>query len=706
MKKKREGLSVVEAVDNLSTMAELDISALPQEGELTVLPIEKEYDFARVVQDREAVRETFRVIHDYLEHLYNREKGELKDPEMQRGIQAIMVLAGEAAQKMDKYSAVFKGALKGESVSQLKEYKMLQQLYLTKIVKRFHKTLEKEEAWQKEWEDLEDKEGIDLQKKSLRDMEVVRRDRDYELFFIRKENGQPYFNAGVLRHLRLVGEFDETLIDPAADDPLLKIKEIQDHDAHLAAKEILHSAASHLDNYYRDAFRFKERDFVASLNKAVMALMLASNTQNLLTNKSNKSCFAYFSDFQSFLRASLYSDEYRNYLSNPFDPADKLANASITLAHELAMALFLRTPRRKETLRFIQHLLEQAQEKKPEQPFWNELLDKDETIRAVLKRYPPGPLLKALEAFREGEEHLGFDPLSMGNFPHQLYTFIEKDTHTTVLRLPAPTRQEIINKAEVVPEFYAFLRALKTQMQGQRHLLFNLQDRTSWQEHARCVALENLQKQAEFATSLIVVTLCKDGEFYLQNGSYINLDEATLFIQTFQQQIESREACGYHFPLSLDGQEINAFTKHALAAIHANFFSSQEKLSRKSRLDFIEIFTQFLILKIISMLAPHSISFSCKDAVDTGEAESAGFYAFLKLLTGELVFNREEQEFLVWMFYDPALHIRHRAIDSVRLTRMVSALSILTAELQAHPEKLSAIYRLLTKPVKVLPLAA
>lgn len=706
MKNKRDGLSVVEAVDNLSAMAELDISALPPGGELTVLPIGKEYDAARIVQDREAVRETFRVIHDYLQHLYDREKGDLKDPEMQRGIQAIMVLAGEAAQKMDKYSSVFKGAVGGEGVSQLKEYKMLQQLYLTKIVKRFHKTLETEEAWQKEWEDLEDKEGIDLQKQSLRDMEVVRRDRDYELFFIRKENGQPYFSARVLRHLRLVGEFDETLIDPTADDPLLKIKEIQDHDAHLAAKEILHTAQSYLDLYYRDAFRYKERDFIASLNKAVMALMLASNTQNLLTNKSAKGCFAYFADFQSFLRASFYSDEYSKYLAAPFNPADKLASASLSLAHGLAAALFLRTPRRKETLRYIQSLQEKGEEKKGKQPFWNELLDKDEAIRAVLKRYPPGPLLKALEAFREGEEHLGFDPLAMGNFPHQLYTFIDKDTHTTVLRLPAPTRQEIINKAEVVPEFYAFLRALQTQMQGQRHLLFNLQDRTSWQEHARSVALENLQKVAEIAPNLVVVTLCKDGDFYLQSGPYLNLDEAALFIQTFQQQIESREACGFHFPASLHGQEINAFTKNALAAIHVNFFSSQEMLSRKNRLDFIEIFMQFLILKIVSMLGPNSISFTCKDAIDTGEAESAGFYAFLKLLTGELAFSPEEQEFLLWMFYDPALHIRHRAIDSIRLTRMVSALAILTAELQTHPEKLSGIYRLLTKPVKVLPLAA
>ncbi len=352
----------------------------------------------------------------------------------------------------------------------------------------------------------------------------------------------------------------------------------------------------------------------------------------------------------------------------------------------------------KKRWEFIKHLIERGEsnEKKASGPaIWNEFLQDDAKIRQILKHYPNGPLLKTLDLFRESAAHEGFDPLSQENFPSQLYTLTFKDFHLTTLRIPAPVHQEIIDKVEVAPEFRGFLRALQTQMHGQRHLLFNLQDRTSWQEHARCSVLEKMQNEAEFAKVLTVITICKNTDFYNQTGPYQMQADAAAFISSFIDQIASGEASGYFFPPSLNKQEINAFTSEALELIHKLFFSSEATLSRKQRMDFIEIFYQFLFMKLIQMVKPDSMSFTCKDAIDIGESTAAGFFAFLKMLEGK-AWGREDKEFFLWMLYSPALTIRERPIDSNRLLRIVNASSIIQTELESHRKAiLEQVHKLL-----------
>ncbi len=46
-----------------------------------------------------------------------------------------------------------------------------------------------------------------------------------------------------------------------------------------------------------------------------------------------------------------------------------------------------------------------------------------------------------------------------------------------------------------------------------KHLMVNLNDRTSWHEYVRSAGLENLQKNAEFSQQFFVLTLPKDTDF-------------------------------------------------------------------------------------------------------------------------------------------------------------------------------------------------
>src|SRR5581483_12315962 len=87
----------------------------------------------------------------------------------------------EAAKKIDRYTEIFKGE-KISSVTELKEYKELQHIYLTKIVQRFNPLSDIEEKWQDSW-GAGDVESIE--QSGLRDLETVRKDKKYELFLIR-----------------------------------------------------------------------------------------------------------------------------------------------------------------------------------------------------------------------------------------------------------------------------------------------------------------------------------------------------------------------------------------------------------------------------------------------------------------------------------------------------------------------------------------
>ena len=700
--------SVMDAVDHLSSMAEVDLQipleAIVQEKKVAEkIELSNWRDPDQAIQNQSLVKETFRTLHHYLEQLYEKDKDQLKDPETQKGVHAIMVLAGEAAQKMDKYTSLFKGAYGKEGVAHLKEYQDLQQFYLTKIMTKFHEALEKEEAWQAEWQGATE-DFVDIQRRGLKDLETVKRDREYELFYVRREDGRPFFNRNLLRHIRLVGEADEIVRDPKVEDPLLTTESLQERGVQESARQMLGMAQLYIDAFYREAMPHKNRQLVACLNKGLMALMMSARIAPV--KSGDKTCVNYFGDFHRFLREAMTCAEYKKYLSTPPDSSERLAHTLLNLLHALCCFFFMNVRSRQEVISFIHRLIKRAEERRGEKAkeeksekalsMWNTLLNQDENIRYLLKQYPNGPLVKTLGMLREGQVREGFDPLLHQNLPTQMFDLVVDAIHVSCLRLPSPTKQESVNKAEAVEEFQGLLRYLKALPEPHKHLLINLQDRTSWREHARSQVLEDLQKEQEFAQVLSVVTLPKDTAFYYQEEPYANLTQASWFIDQFKEQIESQEACGFSLPMKME--ELNPFIHQCLTMIHRLFFAGKEHLERAERLSFIEIFYNFFTLKLIELVNPDSMSFTCKDAVDTSAAATASFFAFLRLLSSSTPWSQEERDFLLWTLYSSALIVRERAVDAQRLNYMVSGLSILHAQLEKEHDAVIKALSTLYKP--------
>jgi len=694
-KPEEEKMSIMDAVDNLSCMAELNVG-VDEEGEIPIMKknlcklahlesVEKEETLAKV-------KTTFKTIHNYLRRVCQDDGGQLEDVEMQRGIKAIMVLADEAADNL-KYTSLFKCTYKEGQITEIKEYSDLH-FYYNKLVKRFQKMLVSEAKWKEMWS-VEDK-NIDIERQGLKDLEMVKRDKEYELFYIRKDDGEPFFNRNLLRHIKLVRDFGEMMSSSEGEDPLLPISVMLDKGAQAVAENIRKDVKHELGDFMVEAMHYKDIPLVKNVIKLTMSLMLACNAHNLIEYTMGKMCLRYLQDYHKFLRQILSSEEYKRLINYSIEETDKLSRCLLYLIHACAYAFFTWEGRQAEFQEYYQSLLSHAlngempqrRKKQGMLPFFNDIFDQYDLITKMLQKYPNGPLFKTLDIFSKRDEGEGFDPIIQGNLPYQLYKLSIGSLTSKCLKLPCPTLHTHINKAKIINEFKAFLRHIEMKKELGNHLLFNLQDRTAWGGHARCQALEKLETEAEFNGQIVIVTLPKKTDFYYQTDIYLGEDSAETFIKLLIDQISSREECGFYFSRKISGKRLDAFVKKIIPLIHIYFFSEKKVLDRKERLDFIEIFYMFLYLKIFDMIRPGSFSFTCKDGVDIGATTHAGFIALIKLISGNMNWSEREQHHLLWVLNAAALSVRERMVNTQCLNRVLSALGVLSECFSKGREKI------------------
>lgn len=670
----REHIPIQEAMDNLAAMASIDLNAPGPIGiwkGSRIVVDEEEFQGPDLLwlsgEGSEALLEvldtTFRSLHHYLALLMESAEMNWDDEKQIRGVSAMIALAGECAVKMEKYLALRMGKQIGK-IHDRPEYQALQHFYLHHFSKR-----------------VKSQEPHKVEENPLSDIQAVQRDRDYELFYIRHEDGTPYFKRDVVRRMRLSCDF-EALSDTFEEDPLLQVRAMIDRDLQASARQILGDCHASIVDFYKNIKKLTENDLATALNFALTALFLAGNQRNLLQNSSGKTCLQYFEDFHRFLRRSMKTPEYQKWIAYAPEKTEKLAHLLLNLTHSLCDSLFHRMGGvKQESIGLIHRTMRRGTEKakggaKKGETLWTQFLFDDENFRSLLAKFPNGPLFKVLDLIRDEQEEdqmIPFDPIGQDNLPGKLFEIDVNGHLIDLLRVPSPTRQSLINKVELLDEFRGVLRSYHTAKPARRHLMINLQDRSSWKEASRCRVLEALQKNAEFNPVFAIATLPKDTDFYYQNNEYLNMNSAPEFLSAFTKQIAHFESNGFTLPTGFKEGDLHRFTEEALPLIHRHFFDHKNTLNRRQREDFIEIYYHLLILKIIDKVEPNSLSFTCKDAIDTGAALNASLFAVLKLLTTGLE-DKKDQDYFRWLLYTPALFIRERAIDPERLNRTLSAL--------------------------------
>lgn len=695
-KKNHSATNVIEAIETLSAIADFGVEPTAenlQEAVREPSPIMETRNIRWLRDSKEGnayVKKIFGTILSYLKDFYKTEHSYITDPQTLEGIKAIMVLVGDAAKKIDQARA-FEGKEK-VSITQLKEYKQLKDFYQTRISHQI------DEGVLSKWilglsQNRSLMEEKQIQATQLEEtphhlfvnLETVKKDSEYELFFIRKEDGSHFFSPRLLRNIKLICDFSG---GDYGKDPLLEMPVWVDFQLHNVARSILRVNHEQIELFYHDAFKFRHRELVALLHKSLMALLLAANPKNhrseLELPENRKTSQEYYLDFQQFIREALHCEDYHKLLAYSKEKKQGLNSLLLEMLHSICRSFYLSLNRFHDFEDTLDQIFKLAEGKKSdknhafpissEQQLFKIMEEEYVSICNIFKSHSRGPLVKILEILDEGFRN-GFDPFTQLNLPSQLYSLAWEGHKMANIHLPSPTFQEYIHRASVLEEFKGFLRHCQIEFPLHRHLLINLQDRTSWHEHARTLALEDLRTHEDMDKVLTVITLAKDTDFYHQLPPYQQENHAHIFIKQFKAHLGD-EASGYYFPSKFKSAVLSEFANETMEAIHRIFFSNKNSLSQADRLNFIEIFDTFLLLKLLDVVHPDSFSLTCKDGVDVASSCNGLLFLFLKL-TGPEPIDQEGWDEFNKIVYAPAILVRERPIIKERFERMAGALRVI-----------------------------
>lgn len=691
---KDNDISIVEAVETLSAIAELDFDAeigVTQSHDLLIQDKAVSYRSVYWVHtgDRretvKVVREVFRTVLAYLKNFYKLQHGKIDDASSLENVKNIMVLVGEAAQKLDRYTSLFKKHRIGK-VSNLVEYKQLENFYKNKVAKKesgekesiLTDTIKNQELSTKEEEQSEQK-ATDIQRTWM-DLDEVKRDLGYELMLLRKPGGDRFYSSKLLRNMKLVGDFGRTFGARSSEDPLLRTRFWLDRIQQLDAEYILRGVGGILDEYVDHTREETQTELMSLLNKAMMALFLAANPRNLLRNSPVKACHEYMADFQHYLRRALTCSEYRKRLTYPSKKSKVMESVMMDFCHGLCRSLFMKTRGGLEFQETLELLINQEARRKElnqlsEQPWLKYTEFVDELLRSVTDRHSNGPLLKTLELIGKAKKRreLGFDPMMQDNLPqHTLNLYMGKE-RVRLIHLPTPTAQIYIHRCDIIPEFKGLIQSMRRSHEKRKHLVINFQDRTSSRQHARCKALEEFAQKKECRRHLDVVTMPKDTDFYLQQGHYRDEDEALTFLEHLLEHIRSDNS-GFYFPPALARLLLGGPIETLINGVHRLFFGKRGNLNRDERLTFVEIVYLLMQLKLLEGAHAQSLSLTCKDGMDIGAAASAQLFAFVQMLNNAK-WKQTDIDHLHLLFFGPSLLLRERSIHKERYVRAFETLA-------------------------------
>lgn len=709
-------LSIVDAIETLSKIADLEFDdsiGISERHEIILLNEKVAYKsvhwFHQDIESEKTillVRDTFQSILHYLRSFYKKEYDKITDPQALEEIKTIMVLVNEAGKKIDQFTSRSKSI---PNVSELSEYKRLQEFFKNKLpqhtaqkgylgnwilslsigksdkkvkfrtlTENNNKSENKTDKAQIKQNQLSNKVG--QQTRFFVDLESVKKDDEYEVFFIRKENGSRFFSPRLLRNMKMVSDLGSYFGERKELDPLKSIKYWQDHVLYTYAKELIKALGSRMDKFFRETQKIKDHELIKLLNKSLLALLLSSHSRNLLKNKPTKSCTEYFEDFQGFLREALQTQLYKKWTTQPPKGENQLAFELLDILHIVCWALYGNLQGLEEMKTPIKELIETAHLTIEKEQF-DELTSTGEIVRQLtydyqsmsnlMKHHPNGPLLKVIHQLENTSFHV-FDSILQHNIPNHLFDMYTQDKRYAFLRIPAPIYQEFINKAIINDEFMNFIKFYENGSIRRKHLLINLQDRTSWREYARCLALEKLQYRADTENVLCVVTLATHTDFYNQLNPYHQLNHAEQFKNQFKEFLMD-EHSGYFFPSSLSKKELTKFINDACEVVHRLFFSSKNVLSRENRLDFISLIYLLLELKIIEWIQPDTISLTCKDGIDVSQAHNVLMFIFIKLINAQQ-WTEVDWDHINFMIYSSAILLRERLILPEPFNRMISCI--------------------------------
>lgn len=707
-------VSLAEAVETLSHIAQLEVDGegVPREREEGFAETEsqlstnkRDYKILWLQEVQEGgdgtsviahVRGIFRTVLNYLKQFYTEQQGGAHDENASKGVHTIMVLVGDAADRLEKYTKLFTDTKGGISlpVSQLPEYRQLQHFYRTKLAPRLDEgklglwILALSQQALKHKAPLRLKHNADTManRHVFIDLDSVKKDMDYELFFMRKEDGTRFFSPRLIRNIKLVSGVGSYFPASRQLDPLVRVDTWLDSFVQKTASDMVAHLRPRLDAFFHEALRHKGKELVEELSKAIMALLLSASPSHLTSRHRGKSCLAYFRDFQNFLREVLNSRAYQKLIIYPPQNTNKLACCLHDTVLALCRSLYLYGQGLQVMRPVIREFAneEEVERKESSTPLTDALAASYSALQHQLRQYAHGPLAKVIQLVSEGSSSV-FDPLVQLNLPTQMYALYIEKHRILYTRMASPVVQEYIHKAAISEEFKGFLLSCGQGHTVKKHLSIVLQDYTSWRESARCHTLEALHHHRDYGKYFDVAVLAINNDFYLQAAPYHQDHHADIFKHHLIEHL-CDEQTGFWFPVTMRTTLFRSFFPPLLEAIHTLFFHHKNALSREARMAFIDLCYLFTFWKLIEMSGASAFSLLCKDGIDIGASYGAALFYLCNLLMGSKV-NGDVIDYLKVQTLAPALLWRERAMLPESFQRLVIVLRTLEGSYRSFGDK-------------------
>ena len=293
------------------------------------------------------------------------------------------------------------------------------------------------------------------------------------------------------------------------------------------------------------------------------------------------------------------------------------------------------------------------------------LEDSNKTVNKVDASKTTNPLNRWGRSLKD-KLGFGFSPIGAGNPPQKMFNLRMGDRDIGILGFGSPTMQKTNFEAVIDPLFKGYLRELKEQ--GKVHLYVSNQNALN-EENARNKVIMALAD--EFPETFIAVTQSKNTNAYHAKANPGDIRSAqtlktSLHANFFVEDI-SKSGCGLAGDLK-DDAHLQRYSREILDYFHKSLFCERKALTESEEKLLIELYYNFLTLKILKDRKVDFVNFTCKDGIDRGMGSLAWFVMMIEFAQGRQ--NEPETEAkLMNTFFTRAYWTRKRNILHERIER-------------------------------------
>jgi hypothetical protein len=639
------GPSIGEAVRYLTDFVQGATLSELKAGEGIEALEEVDYEKLSRIGDAPMLTKLFDVAHSYIKsHVHGKKK-------LSKQASGTLALMLATIAKLEFY-ANEKGSHRFSPVTSLPTYRQLKKLVFECESDRLHG-----------------------QREFLDHIKRVKEDLHYELFSIRKANGERFFSSRLGPELHDAIDLDHLEDGDSSLAPVLSFKEMYDNDLQHLCESAMQRCKEELNAFLRaDYVSGRLCEVALFLRKAVMASVLCARRKNTLLNIPVKASSYYFKDTLFFLR-KVVSDS--TFLKVSEKPDSEEERALVTLAWALCHAFVMRTADDHSSFSIVSDLIERGSlrlNKRGAETMKCEY----KAFNAELDHYLHGPLIRAWDFLGEIDEDLIFDPWINGFLPSRLGTFTTGSKLSAFLRMPSPTMQSHVQRAAIIHEYRGFL----LQDPYQTHLVINLQSKEREGEKARSLAIEELANSNEFKGQLYLARLSKNSDLYDVAGGVASATGRYSRASSLIEGLSKSIALSKGLDLKIEGSLIT----EAFHLAHIHFLKGKKGLDINERKLLIDLGYAFLALKFIRELGPTSVSIVCKDGVDkTGSL--CALMASVMHETGAGISAHKLHVLLRRLIFEVPMCIRERAMAKIDFDRLFETSELLKEGLSKKKAK-------------------